>query len=78
MPQVTSIYRLIQDIKIYELWCEIVQIIVAIIKNMIVVLKNMFEGLPTLIIPSLLGISIGLNADETIRITPEQSSWLCE
>lgn len=54
------------------------QILVAIIKNLIIVLKNMFEALLSIVIPSLLALGTDRDPDEVIRMTPEQSSWLCE
>lgn len=54
------------------------QILVAIIKNLIIVLKNMFEALLSIVIPSLLALGTDRDPDEVIRMTPVQSSWLCE
>lgn len=54
------------------------QIIVAAIKNLIVLKKGCFYNLVPIIIPSLLGISNGLNPGETIRITANEASWLCK
>lgn len=48
----------------------------ALARNLITMNTGLFEGLPTLIIPSLLGLSNKLNPNETIRITPSQASWI--
>lgn len=54
-----------------------VQIIVATIKNLIVLNKSLFDGFSTIVIPALSGIANHQNPNETIRITPVESSWLC-
>lgn len=45
-------------------------------RNLITVNTGLFEGLPTLVVPSLLGFSKELNMDETVQITPSQASWI--
>lgn len=45
-------------------------------RNLITMNTGLFEGFPTLVIPSLLGFSEELNPDETLRISASQASWL--
>lgn len=47
-------------------------------KNLIVVNKALFDGFPSIVLPSLLGKSQELNPNETLLITASQSSWLCK
>lgn len=37
-----------------------------------------FYAFPSIVIPSLIGISKHLNPDETVQVTASQSSWLCK
>lgn len=64
--------------KLYGKIAIFFQVIVAVIKSLIIVNKNLFDGLSTLVIASLLGIASDLNPNETIRITSLESSWLGE
>lgn len=52
--------------------------LVTFIKNLIIINKTIFDGSSSLILPALLGISTALNPNETIRISGNESSWLCE
>lgn len=35
-----------------------------------------FEGFPSIVIPSLIGLSRELNPDEVLLISPSQASWI--
>lgn len=37
-----------------------------------------FTAIPSIVIPSLTGISKHLNPDETIRVSGDETSWLCK
>lgn len=54
------------------------QVIVAVVKGLIIVNKNLFYGLSTLVIASLLGIATDLNPNETIQISSNEASWFCK
>lgn len=54
------------------------QVFAAMAKNLIVVNKALFDGFPSIVLPSLLGKSPQLNPDETLLISPSQASTLCE
>lgn len=45
-------------------------------RNFVAVNSGLFEGLPTLMIPALLGSNTKLSSDEMQRITPSQASWI--
>lgn len=59
-------------------WNFVLQAIVTVIKNLIILNKSCFDGFASLIIPSLLGIAIELNPNESVQITANQASWLCK
>lgn len=55
-----------------------IQFLAAMAKNLIVVNKALFDGFPSIVIPSLTGHSRELNPNEMLNITDSQASWLCE
>lgn len=56
----------------------LIQIIVATIKNLIILNKTLFDGSSVIIIPALSGIAVAQNPYETIHIEASQASWLCK
>lgn len=52
------------------------QFYVSIIQNLMELHKSIYQGMPSIVIPSLRGFSHKLNPNETVRITGKQSSWL--
>lgn len=77
-PQVNNTVKWILEIISNNFTFFFVQFIVATIKNLIILNKSLFDGFSTIVIPALLGISTNLDPNETIRITPSESSWLCK
>lgn len=71
MEYANSIFKRSHDDDAYQF-----QVMATMARNLITVNTGLFEGLPTLIIPSLLGLSKNLNPDETLRITASQASWI--
>lgn len=47
-------------------------------KNLMIANTGQFMNLPSIVVPSLTGVSEELNPDETLQIFPSQASWLCE
>lgn len=47
-------------------------------KNFVVLNVGQFFSFPSIVIPSLIGVSTALNPDEMIKATAAQTSWLCE
>lgn len=47
-------------------------------KNLLVFNVGEFAAFPSIVIPSLIGISNHLNPDESLHMTASQTSWLCK
>lgn len=47
-------------------------------KNFDIFNLGQFSVLPSIVIPSLTGLSKDLNPDETIRVSGDETSWLCK
>lgn len=45
-------------------------------KNLTVTNTGLYDSFPSIIIPSLIGISRDLNPNETVHATPSQASWI--
>lgn len=54
------------------------QILATIAKNFVVLNLGQFFSFPSIVIPSLIGVSKTLNPDEMVEATAAQTSWLCE
>lgn len=52
------------------------QTLAAMARNLVFMNNGFFDGFPSIVIPSLVGLSEQLNPDESIRITPSQASWI--
>lgn len=45
-------------------------------RNIIRLNTGLFEGFPSIVIPSLIGMSKELNPDEVLLIAPSHASWI--
>lgn len=54
------------------------QILATGAKNLFLVNKALFDGLPSIVIASLIGISGEMTPGETLLISARQASWLCK
>lgn len=45
-------------------------------RNIIRLNTGLFEGFPSIVIPSLIGLSKELNPDEVLLISPSHASWI--
>lgn len=80
-PQVKDEYQYVNTINSNfnsKICTKFSQILVAITKNLISFNKSLFDGFSSIVIPSLIGIAVAQNPNETIRIEASQASWLCE
>lgn len=48
----------------------------ALANNLVFLNNGLFDGFPSIVIPSLIGLNTDLNPDETLRITSSQASWI--
>lgn len=56
----------------------LLQIFATMAKNFDIFNLGEFTAIPSIVIPSLTGISKHLNPDETIRVSGDETSWLCK
>lgn len=54
------------------------QILAVGAKNLLILNKALFDGLPSIVIASLIGTSAEMNPEETLEISALQASSLCE
>lgn len=52
------------------------QVLATLARNIIRLNTGLFEGFPSIVIPSLIGVSKELNPDEVLLISPSQASWI--
>lgn len=45
-------------------------------KNLTVANSGLYDGFPSILIPSLIGLNQHLNPNEKLRITSRQASWI--
>lgn len=60
----------------YEL--KYLQFLASSAKNLMILNMGQFHGFPSIVIPSLIGVTGALNPDETLHVSAAQTSWLCE
>lgn len=52
------------------------QTLAALANNLVSLNNGLFDGFPSIVIPSLVGLNKELNPNETLRITASQASWI--
>lgn len=52
------------------------QALAALANNLVSLNNGLFDGFPSIVIPSLIGLNKELNPNETLRITSQQASWI--
>lgn len=55
---------------------SIFQTLAALANNLVSLNNGLFDGFPSIVIPSLIGLNQELNPNETLRITASQASWI--
>lgn len=82
LPQVMmhnfNINIIIQLQFIISICNSIRQFLGACAKGVLVLNIGEFAAFPSIVIPSLIGMSKHLNPDESVQVTAEQTSWLCK
>lgn len=53
-----------------------VQFLASFAQNLIIWQFGLILAIPSIVVPSVIGVSQELNPDETLHMTAEQASWL--